>query len=85
MGEHQHPPALGGGALGNGADDLALAGAGGQDGADPAVGFKGTAETCEQLQLVVAQHDGTTQRDTAHGTTKPACDQRKLTSLARCA
>ena len=57
VGQHQHPPALAGRALDDGADGLALARTGGHDGADPAVDLEGGAEIGQQLLLVVAQDD----------------------------
>ena len=57
VGQHQHPPALAGSALDDGADGLALAGTGGHHGADPPVDFEGGAEVGQQLLLVVAQDD----------------------------
>ena len=57
VGQHQHPPALAGRALDDGADGLALARTGGHDGTDPAVDLEGGAEVGQQLLLVVAQDD----------------------------
>lgn len=57
MGQQQHPPALAGRALDDGADGLALARTGGHDGTDPAVDLEGGAEIGQQLLLVVAQGD----------------------------
>ena len=82
MGQHQHPPALAGSTLHNRADRLALAGAGGHHGADPAMDLEGSAEIGQQLQLVVAQDDRSHGRDSRLCTEQAGSAVFNLPSLA---
>ena len=83
VGQHKYPPALGRCTLNDRADGLPLAGAGGHDGADPAVDLEGRAEIFQQLPLVVAQEDRGHGMAAGLALSRVISAMFKLSSLAR--